>query len=290
MRAIIVFCLFIVLAFLVGAVLAYPLKLLLDPSLELAYRKYLTYATLISGLIVSGLYLQFYNLLSFSAFGYRGKTSKFLKSMFAGFVYGMAIMLIIEVFLLLLGIHEIDSTRSYSFESIFLVLTKAILVGLLIAILEESIFRGGLFTGLYKQTGTIIATLFSSLIYASVHFVRYKDLPDETDVDLFTGLEMLPYAFRRFYEWYIVDYFLTLFVFGVLLALMRLKHNSIAACIGVHAGVVMLIKTSKYFTNRTPESNYDYLVSQYNSTFGWLSFIVISLFALFYFVKLIRNK
>lgn len=289
MRAIVVFCLFIILAFLVGAVLAYPLKLLLDPALELAYRKYLTYATLISGLIVSGFYLQFYNLLSFSAFGYNGKISKFLKNMLTGFVYGIAIMLIIEFILLLLGIHEIDSTRSYSFESILLVLAKAILVGLLIAILEESIFRGGLFTGLYKQTGTIIATLFSSLIYAAVHFVRYKDLPDETDVDLFTGLAMLPYAFRRYYEWYIVDYFLTLFVFGVLLSLMRLKHNSIAACIGVHAGVVMLIKTSKYFTNTTPESNYDYLVSQYNSTFGWLSFIVISLFALFYFVKLVKK-
>ena len=289
MRAIIVFCLFIVFAFLIGAVLAYPLKLLLDPALELAYRKYLTYATLISGLIVSGFYLQFYNLLSFSAFGYNGKISKFLKNMLTGFFYGIAIMLIIEFILLLLGIHEIDSTRSYSFESILLVLAKAILVGLLIAILEESIFRGGLFTGLYKQTGAIIATLFSSLIYAAVHFVRYKDLPDETDVGLFTGLTMLPYAFRRFYEWYIVDYFLTLFMFGVLLALMRLKHNSIAACIGMHAGVVMLIKTSKYYTNRTAESNYDYLISLYNSAFGWLSFIVISLFTLFYFIKLIRK-
>jgi len=133
MRAIIIFFLFIVLAFLVGAVLAYPLKLLLDPVLGLAFRKYLTYATLISGLIISGIYLQLYNLLSFNAFGYNGKAFKFLSSMFNGFVYGLGIMLLIEVILFLLGIHELDSSRSYALDVLSLVLFKAIVVGLLIA-------------------------------------------------------------------------------------------------------------------------------------------------------------
>jgi CAAX protease family protein len=289
MRAIIIFSLFIVLAFVVGAVLAYPLKLLLDPALGLAFRKYLTYATLISGLIISGIYLQIYNLLSFKAFGYNGKIITFFKNMLNGFVYGLSIMLIIEVILFILDIHEIDSTRSYSFDSILLLFTKAIVVGLLIATIEESIFRGALFTGLYKQTGAIIATFFSSLVYAAVHFVRYMDLPADTNIGWLTGLSMLPDAFRRFHEWNIVDYFLTLFIFGVLLALLRLKHKSIAACIGVHAGIVMLIKISDYATNRTYGGTYDYLVSQYNSTFGWISFIVIFLFALFYFVKIQRK-
>lgn len=289
MRAILVFFLFIILAFLVGAVLAYPLKLLLDPALGLAYRKYLTYSTLISGLIISGIYLQLYSLLSFNAFGFNGKLGKFIKSMLNGFVYGLTIMLIIEIVLFFLGIHEIDETRIYTINSISLLFGKAIVVGLLIATVEESIFRGALFTGLYKQTGAIIATLFSSLVYAAVHFVRYMDLPNEDNVGLFTGLEMLPYAFRRFHEWHIIDYFLTLFIFGVLLALLRLKHRNIAACIGVHTGIVMLIKLSDYATNRTYGGTYDYLVSQYNATFGWISFIVIFLFTLFYFVKLVKK-
>ncbi len=286
MRAIIIFCLFVVLAFLVGAVLAYPLKLLLDPALALAFRKYLTYATLISGLIISGIYLQLYNLLSFKAFGYNGKFITFLKGMLNGFIYGLSIMLLIEVGLFLLDIHELDATRSYTFTSVSLLLSKAIVMGLLIAIVEESIFRGALFTGLYKQTGAIIATFFSSLIYAGVHFIRYRDLPANTDIGWFTGLSMMPETLRRFHEWSILDYFLTLFVFGVLLALLRLKHKSIAACIGVHTGIVMLIKISDYATNRTYGGSYDYLVSQYNSTFGWISFVVILLFTLFYFVKI----
>ena len=283
MRAIIIFCLFVVLAFFVGAVLAYPLKLLMDPVLGLAFRKYLTYATLISGLIISGIYLQLYNSLSFKAFGYNGKRFKFLNSMFNGFVYGIIIMLIIEVLLLLLGIHEIDTSRSISMALIMERTTKAILAGLLIGLVEESIFRGALFTGLYKQTGAIITVFFSSLVYSTVHFIRYRDLPADTDIGWLTGISMMPEAFRRFHEWSIVDYFLTLFIFGVLLGLLRLKHRGIAACIGVHAGIVMLIKLGDYFTNRTHNSNYDFLVSQYNSTFGWMSFIVILLFTIFYF-------
>lgn len=286
MRAIIIFSLFVVLTFFVGAVLAYPLKLLLDPALGLAFRKYLTYATLISGLIISGIYLQLYNLLSFKAFGYSGKISKFLSGMLNGFVYGMILMLMIEVLLFLLGIHELDSARSITFNSISLLLVKAILAGLSIGLIEESIFRGALFTGLYKQTGAVITVFFSSLVYSTVHFVRYRDLPPDVDIGWLTGITMMPEAFRRFSEWSILDYFLTLFIFGVLLGLLRLKHKSIAACIGVHAGIVMLIKIADYFTNRTHNSNFDYLVSQYNSTFGWISFIVILLFTIFYFVKL----
>ena len=291
MRAIITFCLFVVLAFFIGAILAYPLKLLLDPALGLAYRKYLTYATLISGLIISGIYLQMYKLLSFKAFGYSGGFLKFIQNMFNGFVYGLSIMLIIDVALFLLDIHELDTSRSYNIETVLLLFTKAIVAGLLIAIVEESIFRGALFSGLYKQTGAIVTVFFSSLVYAAVHFIRYRDLPADTDIGWITGITMMPEAFRRFYEWNIIDYFLTLFIFGVLLGLLRLKHNSIAACIGVHAGIVMLIKVSNYVTNRTHDSNFDYLVSQYNATFGWLSFTVILLFTIFYCIKLqTKNK
>lgn len=289
MRAIIIFCLFVVLAFLLGAILAYPLKLALDPVFDLEYRRYLNYATLISGLIISGLYLKLYKLFSYQAFGYSGKPQAFFKNMLNGFMYGVTIMLMIELILCLLGIHEFDATRDLTIKAISLLLLKGFVAGLLIALLEESIFRGGLFSGLYKQTGAVITVFFSSLVYAAVHFVRYREVPTGTDIGWFTGLEMLPYAFRRFYEWSIADYFLTLFIFGVLLGLLRLKHRNIAACIGVHAGIVMLIKVANYFTNRTHNNDYNYLVSQYNSTFGWISFSVILLFTVFYYVKIAKK-
>ena len=290
MRAIIYFSFFVILTFVVGAILAYPLKLLLDPVLDLAFRKYLNYATLISGVITCFIYLKVNNLLSFSAFGFSGKFSRFSINLFNGFLYGLAIMLIIEIILFLLKIHEFDPYRGLWLFSNISFLYKALLAAVLIALLEELIFRGAFFSGLYRETGGFIAILFTSLVYAAVHFVRYPDLIIERNIGWFTGLEMLPDAFRRFQEWNIADYFLTLFIFGVLLGLLRLKHKNIAACIGAHAGVVMLIKIADHFTNRTNNSEFNYLVSPYNSTFGWMSFSVILLFTIFYFYKIKTDK
>ena len=76
----------------------------------------------------------------------------------------------------------------------------------------------------------------------------------------------------------------------MLLGLLRLKHKNIAACIGMHTGIVMLIKIADYFTNRTDNTEFNYLVSPYNSTFGWLSFSVILLFTFFYFIKIRAKK
>jgi membrane protease YdiL (CAAX protease family) len=289
MRAIILFSFFVVLTFVIGALLAYPLKLLLDPVLDLAFRKYLNYATLISGVITCFIYLQINNLLSFNAFGFSGKCNKFLMNLFNGFSYGIAIMLIIEIILFILKIHELDFYRGLWIFSNISFLSKALLTGLLIALIEELIFRGAFFSGLYKKTGASITILFTSFVYAAVHFVRYPDLITDTGIGWLTGIKMMPDAFRRFHEWAITDYFLTLFIFGILLGLLRLKHKNIAACIGAHAGIVVLIKIANYFTNRTNSSDFDYLVSPYNSTFGWISFYVILLFTIFYFIKL-KNK
>ena len=286
MRTIIYFSFFVILTFVIGAILAYPLKLFLDPVFDLTFRRYINYATLIGGVITCFIYLKINNLLSFNAFGFGGKFNKFSINLFNGFLFGLTIMLIIEIILFLLKIHELDPYRGIWIFSNISFLYKSLLAALLIALVEELIFRGAFFSGLYKNTGAFIAVLFTSLVYAAVHFVRYPDLIIETNIGWFTGIEMMPDAFRRFQEWAIADYFLTLFIFGVLLGLLRLKHKNIAACIGAHTGVVMLIKIADYFTNRTNNTEFDYLVSPYNSTFGWLSFSVILIFTFFYFIKI----
>ncbi len=285
LRAIIVFLLFIVAAYVLGAILAYPIKLAFDPVFDLEYRKYVTYATLLSGLIISGVYLRASNLLSFAAFGFSGEKRRYFQRLALAFLFGILLMLTIELLLHVLDIHVLDQQRSYGLDVFIVRLIKAVLVALLISLLEEAIFRGGLFAGLCKNTGVIAAVVLSSLLYAAVHFFRYQNLPADTEIGWLTGISMMPDAMYRFYRWSILDYFSTLFIFGVLLALLRLKFGSIAACIGVHAGVVTSVKLSDYYTNRIREGEFDYLVSPYNSTFGWLSFGVILLVVIFYLMK-----
>lgn len=286
MRAIIVFLLFIVFAYINGALFAYPLKLALDPVFQLEYKKYLQYATLISGLLISGVYLHYYGLLSFQGFGFSGKRKTFFAQLINGMVYGIGVMLVIEIVLFVLGIHVFNDRRGYTLDEFLLRLIKAVSLALLISLVEESSFRGGLFSGLLKKTNAWLAMLLSSALYASVHFIRYREAPPDTDINWLTGFIMMPEIFRRFYEWSIMDYFLTLFMLGLLLGLLRLRHGTIAACIGVHAGLVTVVKLADYYAVRTTESGYDFLVSPYNPTFGWISFSVILLFTLFYLVKL----
>lgn len=289
MRAVVVFMLFIVLAYLVGAILAYPLYLVLDPFLELEYRKYLTYATLLNGIFVSAVYLKTYSLLSLKAFGFSGSRVGFFVVLLRAVAYGFVIILVVELILYALGIHELDMRRSYTLAEFAIRLLKAVMTGLLISLLEEAIFRGGLFAGLHKKAGITVAVTLSSLLYAAVHFIRYGQPPAGSEIGWTTGLQMLPEAFRRFYEWSILDYFLTLFAFGVLLSLLRLKHCTLAACIGLHAGVVMAIKLSDYYGQRTYSSSFEYLVSQHNSTFGWISFGVMLICICFYYLRYLRQ-
>ena len=142
MRTIIYFSLIVIITFILGAILAYPLKLLLDPVFELAVRKYLNYATLISGIITCSVYLKINNLLTYESFGFGGETNKFLKRFIYGFLYGLLIMSIIETILFILKIHELDVHRSIWLFSNLSFIAKALITGLLIAFIEELIFRG----------------------------------------------------------------------------------------------------------------------------------------------------
>ena len=290
MRAVLLFLLFVVFAYVAGAVLAYPLWLVLDPFLELEYRKYLTYATLINGIVISAAYLKTFSLLSLKAFGFSGSRTVFFRHLLRGCGYGIAIIIVIELLLYVLGIHELDPRRSYTVDVFALRLFKAVLAGLFISLLEESIFRGGLFAGLHNQVGATLAVLLSSFLSAAVHFIRYGALPEGGEPGWLTGLQMLPAAFGRFTQWTILDYFLTLFAFGVLLSLLRLRHKTLAASIGLHAGVVMAIKLADYYGQRANNSNYDFLVSQYNSSFGWLSVAVMLFCISIYYLRFFKRN
>ncbi len=289
MRDVIVFLLFIVLIYLLGLMLAYPLERLLPSSLELPFRRYVDYAIMFSALILSSAYLSLYGLLSFAGAGYSGGLKPFFKILGSGFIFGFLTMLLIETLLLALGIHKPDAERSLTTSTFVPLFLKAFGTGLLVALFEETVFRGAFFTGLQQRTGTMIAIFFTSLIYAAVHFPDFPDLPPNTDTYWLTGITWAPEMFKRFQR-ITVDHFLTLLAFGLMLGLLRVRYKSIAACIGVHAGAVMLIKISHHLTNRSQNSDFEYLVSQENSTLSWITFGTLLFLTALLFYKMPRAK
>ncbi len=290
MRTVVSFFIFVLLVIVLSPLLAYPIHLLLGNFVDFPFYKLVSHTTLICGLIFSGAYLKYHREYSRQGFGYGVPKKIFGHDLLQGLFAGVLILAGLKLILILSGVHQIKPDLAYFWSNLLLIFFKAILTGLVVAFIEETIFRGALFTTLYRKTGAVLAVSLTSLLYAAVHFLKYRELPEGTVINWYTGLEMLPEALFRFSDPVIIDHFLTLLTLGVLLSLMRLRKSNIAMCIGVHAGIVMAIKISGRFTDYAPGNAADFLVNPYDHLLGYLSFAWLLLLVVVYWRRYLLVK
>ena len=282
MRIALIFSSVFIGALLFGAILAYPVYSGIALFDEMQFHRVISRTTLLSGLLFSILYLRFCGLLSKDGLAWRsgGMTKK--HALTAGFASGVFIVLSMDSCFLLLDIYQFDAGVDTSALTLLVVGIKAILTGILVGLVEETIFRGALFGGLNKQSNATIALLATSLLYAAVHFLKYRAVPADVEIGWFTGIEIFPAALFRFSNPVTVDSFITLFILGVLFAFIRIRSNSIIPCIGLHAGIVASLKYFNYLTNYESGSQYDFLVNKIDHQFGYLASALLLLAMLFY--------
>lgn len=107
----------------------------------------------------------------------------------------------------------------------------------IVAILEEFLFRGVLFGLLQRIMNSALAAIWSSLIFAGVHFMRIAKPPQETAVEWFSGFAQLTKLFSSAPPWPLLGWgILSLFVAGLILALVTSRTHSLFLAIGLHAG------------------------------------------------------
>ncbi len=268
---------------LFGAIAAYPVYIGLAQFNELPFHKVISRTTLFSGLLFSILYLKMCGLLSKEGFAWQGgkhtKQQLFLRGMLAGAL----IVLVLDASFLMLGIYEFDSKVDWNAKTLLWLALKSLLAGCLVGLIEETIFRGALFGGLNKQANATVALLATSLVYAAVHFLKYRAVPAEVEIGWLTGVEIFPAALFRFSNPVTIDSFITLFILGVLFAFIRIRSNSIISCIGLHAGIVATLKFFNYLTNYAGGTQYDFLVNKYDHQFGYFSSALLLLVLVIYF-------
>lgn len=271
MRTAFIFIAVLIGAFLLGAIVAYPVYLGMGLFNEMPFHKIISRTTPLIGLLCSILYLRFNGLMSREGLAWRsGYYTK--KQLFArGFASGVLILLLLDGCLLLLGIYQFDTGVDTSATTLASIVVKAMLTGALVGLVEETIFRGALFGGLNKQSNVAVAMLVTSLLYAAVHFLKYRALPADVEIGWFTGVEQIPVALFRFSNPVTIDSFITLFILGFLFALVRVRSKSIIPCIGLHAGIVATLKIFNYLTNYTSGTQYDFLVNKIDHQFGYLA-------------------
>lgn len=271
MRAFLLFILLMLVSLLLSALINYPLYGLLQESMSKGPHKLInTVAKLIAipGFI---LIVRYFAIDNRNGLGYGIAKPAFFRDLLWGWLSGLSILLLLSVALLLFGVRTIDLPAEAWQPLLLKTLLVALIGGLLIGFIEETFFRGGLFGAIRRDHGFLVTMLLSSLFYAGLHFIRPLPLAGDETQAWYSGLLILAGAFDQYADWRIFDSFLALFGLGVFLAVVRERTGNIAYCIGLHAGFVFVIKTVRKFTELNPDSDFSFLVGNYDGMIGYLS-------------------
>jgi hypothetical protein len=217
----------------------------------------------------------------------------FFKQIVYGFSLGLVTLLPVILLLYSLGVNVIDTAQTWTIATLLGKMSLSLAAAMLIACLEESLFRGLLLSSLKQKMPLLLAILLSALYFAALHFLHSKtDVPLQA-VTLASGFPLIMDAFANLLNPDISSAFWALFFVGVFLAVLRTQvKNSLGLCIGCHCCWVWQIKMAKSVFNPDAYSQYSYWVSSYDGIIGpmvsvWLS---VTLLAYFLFRKLKSGK
>ncbi len=203
------------------------------------------------------------------AMGFGLPRSQFLRELGRGLVLGVLFMLPLAALMLALGLREFAEVLTLG--AVMKLVLTGLVSGLVVAFIEESFLRGAMYSAVSRESGTTVAVISTSLLYAAIHFfARYKIA--DADVTAFSGLELLGGSLSEFARpLEIADAYLCLAAVGGLLALLRARTGSIATGIGLHAGWVTVMLVVLRTTVVDPEAPKSILLSQHDGFVGWLT-------------------
>lgn len=266
--------------------LAYPVSLLTGLDESTTFNDIAIRATQVIGLLFALAYLWFVCPLSRQTLGWRTRAGNGPLTLALGFIAGILIVSALAASLYLLDIHAVIPGRDYSAAAIALLILKALITGFAVAVFEETLFRGALLGGLLQRTRHVAAAVVTvSAAYAAVHFLDYPPLAAGEPAGWLTGPARFADVIAGMFKPETLDAFLALFTLGVLLGMMRVRNGNIILCIGLHAGVVAMIKISRYFLAYREGSDFDFLVSMHDHRIGYLAFLWLGIATLVYYIS-----
>jgi membrane protease YdiL (CAAX protease family) len=277
MRAFALFVALLAGSLLVAAALTYPAWWLVSLiSVEPVHRVMHRIAMLLAllGLVVLTRRL---GLSDKESLGYGLPRREFVRQMGIGFVCGVGLMLPLTALLLGLDIREVKP----GFDGHWLgLIAGGVLTGVTVAFIEETFFRGVLFTAISRTSGAAAAVIAPSVLYASLHFLGGKLRVPPDEVSWVHGFEVLSKLFERYVEpLTFADSFVALAMLGVLFALVRLRTGAIAGCIGLHAAGVGFITVLREATRVNPDTELAVLVGSYDGVIGWAALVWFAVIA-----------
>jgi membrane protease YdiL (CAAX protease family) len=269
MRALAAFLAVLFGTLLAAAVLAWPVWLLAH-ALEPDWPFHRVVSRLWQLLLLAAL------LLTLRRLGLRGREDwgyglprpLFLRHCAAGLAIGVGTMLPISLMLVALGL--LAPEPDFGAAALLEAAAAGGAAGMIVALLEETFFRGLMFRAVSREAGVLFAAWATALVYSAVHFLASARIPAD-ELGWTSGLELLAAALANYARpAAIADSFVTLVLVGLLLALVRARTGAIAAGIGLHMGWVAVIKTTASVTAPAGDSRWSFLVGSFDGYTGWL--------------------
>ena len=245
MRPLRALALYIAVVFIGGALLAPWLYWLAQPFAHSfpkiagsPFHRYVDRALLGLALIGIGPLLKSLGIQSAREAGVEGPAGHWGK-LGSGFLFGLLSLAVVAGFAVASGTRRFNAAMPTA-----LLWHKASAFGLtaiVVAVLEEILFRGAVFGALRKVFHWSFALVVSSMIYAIVHFLAPAELTGA--VTWHSGLDLLPKMLAGFTSLGLVfPGFLNLTLAGIILGWAYQRTGNLYFSIGLHAGWIFWLK------------------------------------------------
>jgi len=264
-----IFFLYLFACLVLGILLTYPLL----QAGWIVYDPHRVMGRLAQVFILLGLwpFLKAMRLNDRVALGYGIPRPGFVSTLCRGWLLGVALLLALALILLLLEIRIPDTGLDGRLTGPIAKSIQVLIGGLLTALLEETFFRGALYSAIRRSGGAGSAILWSSFLFMLVHFMKPHALPAGVAFDWLGTRQTFVPVFTDAFQWRHLDSMAALFLAGVLLALVRERSGHIGWCLGLHAGWIFVIRMTRYLTDANPASDDAWLVGDYDGIIGWLA-------------------
>jgi uncharacterized protein len=261
----------IVLAGVIGAVLAYPAYQLTSTFASWAFHRVASRVAMLV-LIAELVWLcRYLNLQRARDFGYALPWRRFLKVCCTWGAIGIATAGVGAAFLLSTRLRVLSPSFTptiLSFARIFLI---GLISGVAVALLEETVIRGAMHTAVERESGAWTAALLTAPLFALLHFFAKIRIAPE-DLGWGSGFDLLLRSFSPLaHPALVFDSFLSWLIVGLILSLTRVLTGNIAVAIGLHAGWVVVLRMLQEATTSGEAPQYAFCVGRFDGLLGyWL--------------------
>jgi len=253
----------------IGA-LTYPAWLLLHPHFDFPFHRIGERIAMLIGLVGFLILAPRMRLADRTSLGYGIRRQQFARELLIGLAAGVLTMAAIVCVMAALGLRDWHKAASLDTPQLVKLVWQSLLSGLVVALIEETALRGIIFTGVQRESGTMVAIVLTSLLYSATHFFAKHHI-DANQVTASSGWDLLSGTLQTFASpLSIADAFLTYFAIGVILAAVRSSTGHIASCMGLHAGWVWTILTLRGTSDPVQDRPGSWLLSQWDGVVGWL--------------------